>query len=140
MSDLTKLRARLSGHLVEPTDPTYDEARRVWNGMIDRRPAAIARCATVTDVATCVEFARTADMVVAIRGGGHNIAGNAVCDEGLVIDLSLMKQISVDPARRTVRAGGGVVWGELDAATQRHDLATTGGLMSRTGIAGFTLG
>src|SRR5712692_4531185 len=108
--------------------------------MIDRRPAAIARCATVTDVATCVEFARTADMVVAIRGGGHNIAGNAVCDEGLVIDLSLMKQISVDPARRTVRAGGGVVWGELDAATQRHDLATTGGLMSRTGIAGFTLG
>ncbi len=140
MSDLTKLRARLSGHLVEPTDPRYDQARRVWNGMIDRRPAAIARCATVTDVATCVEFARTADMVVAIRGGGHNVAGNAICDGGLVIDLSLMKEIVVDAPRQRVRAGGGVVWGELDKAAQRHGLATTGGLMSTTGIAGFTLG
>jgi len=140
MSDLTKLRARLSGHLVEPTDPTYDQVRRVWNGMIDRRPAAIARCATVTDVATCVEFARTADMVVAIRGGGHNVAGNAICDGGLVIDLSLMKEIVVDAPRQRVRAGGGVVWGELDKAAQRHGLATTGGLMSTTGIAGFTLG
>ncbi len=140
MSDLTKLRARLSGHLVEPTDPRYDQARRVWNGMIDRRPAAIARCATVTDVATCVEFARTADMVVAIRGGGHNVAGNAICDGGLVIDLSLMKEIVVDAPQQRVRAGGGVVWGELDKAAQRHGLATTGGLMSTTGIAGFTLG
>ncbi len=140
MSDLRKLKARLSGHLVEPTDAAYDEARRVWNGMIDRRPAAIARCATVTDVVTCVEFARTADMTVAIRGGGHNVAGNAVCDGGLVIDLSPMKEIVVDAKRRRVRAGGGVVWGELDAATQQHGLATTGGLMSTTGIAGFTLG
>jgi FAD/FMN-containing dehydrogenase len=104
MSDLTKLRARLSGHLVAPTDPTYDQARRVWNGMIDRRPAAIARCATVTDVATCMEFAWTADMVVAIRGGGHNVAGNAICDGGLVIDLSLMKEIVVDAPRLRVRA------------------------------------
>jgi FAD/FMN-containing dehydrogenase len=140
MRDLRNLKVRLSGHLVEPTDPTYDEARRVWNGMIDRRPAAIARCATVTDVVTCVEFARTADMTVAIRGGGHNVAGNAVCDGGLVIDLSPMKEIVVDALRRRVRAGGGVVWGELDEATQQHGLATTGGLMSTTGIAGFTLG
>jgi FAD/FMN-containing dehydrogenase len=130
----------LSGHLIEPGDLAYDQARRVWNGMIDRRPAAIARCATVTDVVACVEFARTCDMTVAIRGGGHNVAGNAVCDGGLVIDLSLMKEIVVDAPRRRVRAGGGVLWGELDEATQRHGLATTGGLVSTTGIAGFTLG
>ncbi len=140
VSDFTKLRAALSGHLIEPGDSGYDQARRVWNGMIDRRPAAIARCATVTDVVTCMEFARTCDMTVAIRGGGHNVAGNAVCDGGLVIDLSLMKEIVVDAPQRRVRAGGGVVWGELDEATQRHGLATTGGLMSTTGIAGFTLG
>jgi len=104
VSDFTKLRAALSGHLIEPGDSGYDQARRVWNGMIDRRPAAIARCATVTDVVTCVEFARTCDMTVAIRGGGHNVAGNAVCDGGLVIDLSLMKEIVVDAPRRRVRA------------------------------------
>ena len=132
MSDLRKLKARLFGHLVEPTDAAYDEARRVWNGMIDRRPAAIARCSTVTDVVRCVEFARTAGMTVAIQGGGHNVAGNAVCDGGLVIDLSPLKEIVVDAPRRRVRAGGGVVWGELDAATQQHGLATTGGLMSTT--------
>ncbi len=140
VSDFTKLRAALSGHLIEPGDSAYDQARQVWNGMIDRRPAAIARCATVTDVVTCVKFARTCHMTVAIRGGGHNVAGNAVCDGGLVIDLSLMKEIVVDAPQRRVRAGGGVVWGELDEATQRHGLATTGGLMSTTGIAGFTLG
>jgi len=140
VSDFTKLRAALSSHLIEPGDSGYDQARRVWNGMIDRRPAAIARCATGSDVVRCVEFARDYGITVAVRGGGHNIAGNAVCDGGLVIDLSLMKEISVDPARQTVRAGGGVVWGEFDAATQRHGLATTGGLMSTTGIAGFTLG
>jgi FAD/FMN-containing dehydrogenase len=140
VSDLTQLRAALSGHLIEPGDSGYDQARRVWNGMIDRRPAAIAQCATGSDVVRCVEFARDCGITVAVRGGGHNIAGNAVCDGGLVIDLSLLKQISVDPARRTVRAGGGVVWGEFDAATQQHGLATTGGLISTTGIAGFTLG
>src|SRR6266851_3989385 len=140
VSDLTKLRAALSGYLIEPREEAYDQARRVWNGMIDRRPAAIARCATVTDAVRCVEFARTCDMTVAIRGGGHNVAGNALCDGGLVIDLSLMKEIVVDAPGRRVRAGGGVVWGELDAATQQHGLATTGGLMSTTGIAGFTLG
>jgi FAD/FMN-containing dehydrogenase len=140
VSDLTKLRAALSGHFIEPGDPAYEQARRVWNGLIDRRPTAIARCATVGDVVTCVEFARTHEMTVAIRGGGHNVAGNAVCDGGLVIDLAPMKQIVVDAPGRRVRAGGGVLWGELDEATQRFGLATTGGLMSMTGIAGFTLG
>jgi FAD/FMN-containing dehydrogenase len=140
VSDFARLRAALSDELIQPGDSAYDQARRVWNGMIDRRPAAIARCATVADVLTCVEFARTCGMTVAIRGGGHNIAGHAVCDAGLVIDLSPMKRIVVDAARRKVRAEGGVLWGELDASTQRHGLATTGGLVSTTGITGFTLG
>lgn len=140
VNDFTKLRAMLSGHLIEPGDSAYDQERRVWNGMIDRRPAAIARCTAVSDVVSSLEFARARSTTVAIRGGGHNIAGNAVCDDGLVIDLSGMKQIVLDPATHTVHAGGGVLWGELDEATQRHGLATTGGLMSKTGIAGFTLG
>jgi len=108
--------------------------------MIDRRPAAIARCATVSDVIACIETARAGGLTVAIRGGGHNIAGNAVCDGGLVIDLSPMKKIVVDVPAQRVRAGGGVLWGELDISTQQYGLATTGGLMSTTGIAGFTLG
>src|SRR6266480_5477426 len=134
------LKSAISGRVIEPQDFEYERARRVWNGMIDRRPAAIARCVTVGDVIACVEAARSDRLPVAIRGGGHNIAGNAVCDGGLVIDLSLMKQIVVDPKAQTVRAGGGVLWGELDASTQQYGLATTGGLMSTTGIAGFTLG
>ena len=134
------LKSAISGRVIEPQDFEYERARRVWNGMIDRRPAAIARCVTVGDVIACIEAARSDRLPVAIRGGGHNIAGNAVCDGGLVIDLSLMKQIVVDPKAQTVRAGGGVLWGELDASTQQYGLATTGGLMSTTGIAGFTLG
>src|SRR5437773_10471851 len=134
------LKSAISGRVIEPQDFEYERARRVWNGMIDRRPAAIARCVTVGDVIACIEAARSDRLPVAIRGGGHNVAGNALCDGGLVIDLSLMKEIVVDAPRRRVRAGGGVVWGELDEATQRHGLATTGGLMSTTGIAGFTLG
>src|SRR5229473_4966307 len=118
VSDFTKLRAALSGHLIEPGDSAYDQARQVWNGMIDRRPAAIARCATVTDVVTCVEFARTCDMTVAIRGGGHNVAGNAVCDGGLVIDLSLMRGVHVNSRARTVRVQGGATWGDVDRETQ----------------------
>jgi len=130
----------LAGRLIEPDDSAYDQARRVWNGMIDRRPAAIAQCASASDVVSCLEFARAGRLSVAIRGGGHNIAGNAVCDVGLVVDLSPMKEVVVDAVHHRVRAGGGVLWGELDAATQRHGLATTGGLMSTTGVAGFTLG
>lgn len=135
-----EFRDALHGELVTPDDAAYDEARAVWNGMIDRRPALVARCADRHDVATAIGFARSEGLAVAVRGGSHNVAGNATCDGGLVIDLSPMKSITVDPEARTVRAEGGVTWGELDAQTQAHGLATTGGLVTSTGIAGFTLG
>lgn len=134
------LRARLRGSLICPGDPDYDDARRLWNGMIDRRPAMIARCTGVADVQAAVEFARTHGSPVSVRGGGHNVAGRAVCDGGLVIDLSSMKGIRVDPASRTARAEGGVTWGEFDRETQAFGLATTGGAVTSTGIAGLTLG
>jgi FAD/FMN-containing dehydrogenase len=134
------LEAGLRGEMLRPGDDGYETARRVWNGMIDRRPALIARCAGVADVVHAVNVARTYDLLVAVRGGGHNVAGNAVCDGGLVIDLSRLKGIRVDPAARTVRAEGGVTWGELDHETQAFGLATTGGQVSTTGIAGLTLG
>ncbi len=130
----------LHSALIEPHDPAYDTVRKVWNGMIDKRPALIARCQDVTDVVSSVNFARTHGLLVAVRGGGHNVAGNAVCDGGLMIDLSLMKDIQANAEARTARAQGGVTWGEFDSATQAHGLATTGGLVSSTGIAGFTLG
>ena len=128
------------GALLQPGEEGYDEARRVWNGAIDRRPALIARCAGADDVATAVRFARERDLLISVRGGGHAVAGHAVCDGGLMIDLSLMKAISVDPAARTARAAGGLLWSEFDKATQRHGLATTGGIISHTGVAGLTLG
>lgn len=131
--------ARLSGPVIRPTDAAYDEARRVWNGVIDRYPALIARCTGVSDVIAAVNFARDHDLLVAVRGGGHNVAGTATCDGGLVIDLSPMKGIQVDPAARTARAQAGVIWGELDRETQRFGLATPGGEVSETGIAGLTL-
>jgi FAD/FMN-containing dehydrogenase len=134
------LRDALRGELILPGDAAYDEARNVWNGMIDRRPALIARCAGTSDVIAAVRFARSEGLTVAVRGGGHNVAGNATCDGGLVIDLSPMKGAQVDPQARTVRAQGGLTWGELDRETQAHGLATTGGLVTSTGIAGFTLG
>jgi FAD/FMN-containing dehydrogenase len=127
------------GQLIQPGDAEYDEARRVWNAMIDKRPALIARCAGTADVVAAVKFARSQDLRVAVRGGGHNVAGNAVCDGGLVIDLSPMKGIQVDPVKRTAHAQPGVIWGELDRETQRYGLATPGGVVSSTGIAGFTL-
>lgn len=130
----------LRGELIHPEDAAYDSARQVWNGMIDRRPALIARCACVEDVIAAVNFARAHDLLVAVRGGGHQVAGHATCDGGLVIDLSPMKAISVDPEARTARAQGGVIWGELDRATQPYGLATPGGAVSDTGIAGLTLG
>src|SRR5947209_16931476 len=135
-----ELRDALRGDLVLPGDPAYDEARNVWNGMIDRRPALIARCAGTSDVIAAIGFARSEGLTVAVRGGGHNVAGNATCDGGLVIDLSPMKGAQVDAQARTVRAQGGLTWGELDAETQAHGLATTGGLVTTTGVAGFTLG
>jgi FAD/FMN-containing dehydrogenase len=137
---VAELRDALRGDLIEPGDAAYDEARSVWNGMIDRRPALIARCAGTSDVVAAVHFARSEGMTVAVRGGGHNVAGNATCDGGLVIDLSPMKGVRVDAQSNTVRAEGGLTWGELDQETQAIGLATTGGLVTTTGVAGFTLG
>ena len=130
----------LRGRLISAVDPEYDAVRAVWNGMIDRRPALIARCTGTADVVKAVDFARTHSLLVAVRGGGHNVAGSAVCDGGLVIDLSPMKEIQIDPARCSVRAQAGLTWGEVDRATQEYGLATPGGLISETGIAGLTLG
>src|SRR5437879_2621187 len=111
-------RASLRGALVRPGDDNYDAARRVWNGMIDRKPALIIRCAGVADVITAVNFARTRNLLVSVRGGGHNVTGNAVCDGGIMIDLSPMKGIRVDPVGRTARAQAGLTWGEFDHETQ----------------------
>jgi FAD/FMN-containing dehydrogenase len=132
--------AGLRGPLLRPGDGQYDEARRIWNGMIDRRPALIARCAGVADVIAAVRFARTHGILVSVKGGGHNITGNAVCEGGLMIDLSLMKSVRVDLGKRTARAEAGLTWGEFNRETQAFGLATTGGVVSTTGIAGLTLG
>ncbi len=130
----------LQGELLQPGAPGYDDARQVWNGMIDRRPALIARCTNAGDVIAAVNFGREQGLLISVRGGGHNVAGTAVCDDGLMIDLAPMKRIEVDPDARTVRAQPGVLWSELDAATQAYGLATPGGIVGSTGIAGFTLG
>jgi FAD/FMN-containing dehydrogenase len=134
------LAGEVRGQVLGPQDAEYETARRVWNGMIDKHPALIVRCTGTADVVAAVTFARKHNLLTAVRGGGHNVAGNAVCDGGLVIDLAPMKGVRVDLAGRTVRAEPGVVWGEFDHETQAFDLATTGGLVSTTGIAGFTLG
>jgi FAD/FMN-containing dehydrogenase len=129
----------LQGQLIEPGSAEYDHARRVWNGMIDRYPAMIVRCASTQDVVAAVNFARDHQLVLAVRGGGHNVAGFGTCDGGMVIDLSLMHEVEVDAARRVVRVGGGATWGQVDAATQAYGLATPGGVFSDTGVAGLTL-
>ncbi|MGZ8483959.1 MAG: FAD-binding oxidoreductase [Candidatus Binatia bacterium] len=139
-ASIAELSARFSGVLLAPDQLGYDDARRVHNGMIDRHPALIARCLGTADIADAVNFARTRGLDLAVRGGGHNVAGRAVCDDGLLLDLSLMKGIHVDPARRSARAQGGVTWREFNRETQAHGLATTGGVVSTTGIAGLTLG
>jgi len=139
-SAIEEFRTSLRGPSLCLGEAGYDEARTVWNGSIDKRPALIARCAGVSDVMHCVNFARANNVLVAVRGGGHNIGGNAVCNDGLVIDLSRMKGLRVDPARRTARAEPGLTWGEFDRETQAFGLATTGGQISTTGIAGLTLG
>ena len=135
-----QLRTSLRGEVVDPAHPAYDDARRVWNGLIDRHPAAIARCAEVEDVVQAVRVAREMRPVLSIRGGGHQVAGSAVCDNGLVIDLSAMKDVEVDPTARTARVGAGAAWADVDRATQEFGLATTGGEVSATGVAGLTLG
>jgi hypothetical protein len=137
---IDELRTRFRGALLRPGEEGYTEARRVWNGAIDRRPALIARCAGADDVVEVVRFAREREVPVSVRGGGHAVAGHAVCDGGVMIDLSLMKAVRVDPEARTARAAGGLLWSELDRATSPAGLATTGGIISHTGIGGLTLG
>jgi FAD/FMN-containing dehydrogenase len=134
------LRSSLRGELIEPGGSEYDVARKVYNAMIDRHPRLIARCRDVADVITAVNFARDNDLLLAIRGGGHNAGGLGVCDDGLVIDLSRMKGVRVDPGERTVRVEGGCVWGDVDHATHAFGLATPSGIISTTGVAGLTLG
>ncbi|SFP62393.1 FAD/FMN-containing dehydrogenase [Geodermatophilus dictyosporus] len=137
---LTALAADLHGPLLRPHDDGYDPARRVWNGNVDRRPAAIARCLDAADVQRAVVFARDEGLLLSVRGGGHSAPGYGTNDGGLVIDLSLLKAVTVDADARTAQVGGGVLWRELDEATQRVGLATTGGTVSNTGVAGLTLG
>lgn len=131
--------ARVRGPVLRPGDAAYDEARRIWNGLIDRCPALIVRCTGTADVVEAVNFARTNELLVSVRGGGHNVSGNAVNDGGIVVDLSLMNGVHVDPAARTARAAGGATWGDVDRETQLFGLATPGGNVSTTGIAGLTL-
>jgi len=132
--------SRLRGELIQPSDASYDSARKVYNAMIDKHPALIARCADVADVMAGVNFARDCGLALAVRGGGHNGPGLGVCDDGLVLDLSLMKGIRVDPAARTVRVEGGTTWGSVDHATHAFGLATPSGFISSTGVGGLTLG
>src|SRR5438045_7820551 len=136
---VSELASGLSGAVLVPGDPSYDAARAVYNGLVDRRPELIVRCRSVDDVVAALELARRAGLEVSVRGGGHNVAGRAVTDGGVMIDLALLKQIEVDPGSRTITAGGGVTWGELNQAAHTHGLATTGGLVSTTGVADLTL-
>ena len=137
---IAELSADFSGPILVPGDASYDEVRKVHNGMVDKRPSIVARCRGVADISAAVRFAQAADVAVAIRGGGHNVSGRATIDDGMMIDLSLMKGVQVDPRARTARAQGGVTWGEFNRETQAYSLACTGGVVSTTGIAGLTLG
>src|SRR5512133_903234 len=139
-SALASLRESFRGELVLPSDEAYEHARRVWNAVIDKRPALITRCSGVADVVRAVDFARDQHLVLAVRGGGHNVAGHGTCEGGIVLDLSATRGVSVDLARRTAKAQAGATWGDLDHETQAFGLGTTGGLVSSTGVAGFTLG
>jgi FAD/FMN-containing dehydrogenase len=135
-----ELKKRIAGQVVLPEDPDYDAVRRIWNAMIDRRPAIIARCAEADDVAKAIAFARSSGLEISIRGGGHNIAGNALCDGGLTIDLSSMRNVQVDPGKKRAHVGPGATLRDFDEAAQAHALATPVGINSTTGIAGLTLG
>ena len=138
---IQELRESLRGQILTPGDDGYAEASRIWNGEHDdRRPAVVARCTGVADVIGALGFARSNDLTVAVRGGGHSVAGFSTCDDGLVIDLSPMNGVRVDPVARRATVGAGAVWAEVDHEGRAHGLATTGGLVSTTGVAGFTLG
>ena len=133
-------QGQFQGELISPNQNGYDSSRHIWNGMIDRRPALIARCVSAGDVRSAVKMARAEKLQISVKAGGHGVAGMAVCDGGLMIDLTPMKELLVDPRAREIQAGPGVLWGEFDKAAEAHQLATTGGQVSHTGIAGLTLG
>ena len=135
-----QLAAAIRGALTVPGDPGYDQARAVYNGMIDKHPALIALCADVADVIAAVTFGREHNLLVSIRGGGHNAGGLGICDNGLVIDLSLIRYTQVDPEAGTIRVGGGCTWGDVDHATHAFGLAVPSGIISTTGVGGLTLG
>ena len=137
---IAALKSELRGELIEPNDTRYDAMRKVYNAMIDRKPRLIARCADAADVIAALKFAREHNLPFSIRGGGHNAAGLGICDDGLVIDLSLIKYVRVDPKKRTVLAGGGALWGDVDHATHAFGLAVPAGILSTTGVGGLTLG
>jgi FAD/FMN-containing dehydrogenase len=134
------LRERIGGEVIAPDDPAYEEARKVWNGMINCHPGVIVRCASTQDVVTAVTFGRENDITVAVRGGGHSTPGYSTCNDGIVIDLGPMNKVDVDASAKTARVGGGAKWGDLDGATQEHGLAVTGGRVSDTGVGGLALG
>ena len=137
---ITDFRGQFRGTVIEPADAAYDEARKVYNGMIDRKPRLIAKCTDAADVMAAVRMAKANGLRVSIRGGGHNAAGLGVCDDGLVIDLAPMKYVRVDPSSRTVLVGGGCKWSDVDHATHAFGLAVPSGIISSTGVAGLTLG
>src|SRR5437660_4702299 len=139
-NSIAELKAKLRGRVIEPRDLDYDDARKVYNAMISRKPRLIARCADVADVIAAVNFGRQNELRVSIRCGGHNAGGLGVCDDGLVIDLSPIKYVHVDPSSRTVRVGGGSKWGDVDHATHAFGLAVPSGIISTTGVGGLTLG
>src|SRR5262245_43683785 len=140
MLDLQPHRSNFRGELLGPEDAGYDAARSIYNGMIDRHPAIVARCADADDVAVAIALAREFDLPLAVRGGGHSVAGHAICDGGLVVDLTLMREVEVDQERRVARAGGGTRLMDFDPACFAHGLATPAGVIGTTGIAGLTLG
>jgi len=139
-STIASLKSNMRGGVIEQRDASYDTARKVYNAMIDRRPRLIARCSDVADVIAAVNFGRENNLVVSVRGGGHNFAGLGICDDGLVIDLSRMNYVRVDPKKRTILAGGGAVLGDIDHAAHAFGLAVPAGILSTTGVAGLTLG
>src|SRR5262245_14817156 len=135
-----ELSSSFSGRLLLPGDAGYDDARRIHNGLIDKKPAVIAQCRGTADISDAVKLAKAHSLKVSVRGGGHNVAGLAVNDGGLMIDLSLMRSVTVDVANRTARVEGGATWKEVNRETQQFGLATTGGVVGSTGVAGLTLG
>jgi len=137
---IEEFKASLRGELIQPNGEAYDAARKVWNGMFDRKPVIIVRCVSTSDVINAVNFARDKSLLISVRGGGHHVAGTAVCDDGMMIDLSLMRRVTVDKRNKTARVDGGALLGDVDCETQLHGLAVSAGIVSHTGVGGLALG